>query len=209
MAHASNTELLVLLGLRLRGFAEPDALAELVGVPVDLVVKQLEAFEAASLVRHRAGSVSGWTLTAAGRAEGERLLGAELDATGTRDAVERCYRTFLRYNPALLDLCTRWQVRDRGDGVVINDHSDPDYDDVLVRELVALDAGVGPVCEELARALDRFCSYRPRLAHALDRVRRGEVDWFTKPTIGSYHTVWFELHENLLATLGIERGSES
>ena len=36
----------------------------------------------------------------------------------------------------------------------------------------------------------------------------GDTDWFTKPMIPSYHTVWFELHEDLLATLGIERGSE-
>ena len=34
------------------------------------------------------------------------------------------------------------------------------------------------------------------------------VEWFTKPVIDSYHTVWFELHEDLLATLGIERASE-
>ncbi len=26
--------------------------------------------------------------------------------------------------------------------------------------------------------------------------------------IESYHTVWFELHENLLATLGIQRARE-
>jgi hypothetical protein len=25
----------------------------------------------------------------------------------------------------------------------------------------------------------------------------------------SYHTVWFELHEDLLTTLGLERASES
>ena len=40
-------------------------------------------------------------------------------------------------------------------------------------------------------------------------MQAGEKDWFTKPTIDSYHTVWFELHENLLATLGIERGKET
>ncbi len=26
--------------------------------------------------------------------------------------------------------------------------------------------------------------------------------------IPSYHTVWFEMHEDLLCTLGIERGAE-
>ena len=43
---------------------------------------------------------------------------------------------------------------------------------------------------------------------ALDRIRGGDLDWFTKPMIDSYHTVWFELHENLLATLGIQRAKE-
>ena len=37
----------------------------------------------------------------------------------------------------------------------------------------------------------------------------GDTDWFTKPMLPSYHTVWFEMHEDLLSTLGIERGSES
>ena len=62
-----------------------------------------------------------------------------------------------------------------------------------------------PVVADLAEALGRFGGYGPRLAGALAKVQGGDVDWFTKPTIDSYHTVWFELHENLLATLGIER----
>jgi hypothetical protein len=56
--------------------------------------------------------------------------------------------------------------------------------------------------------LARFDGYGDRFAEALARVRAGEVEWFTRPLIDSYHTVWFELHENLLATLGIERVRE-
>ena len=40
------------------------------------------------------------------------------------------------------------------------------------------------------------------------RCSTGDSDWFTKPMIASYHTVWFEMHEDLLCTLGIERGAE-
>jgi hypothetical protein len=40
-------------------------------------------------------------------------------------------------------------------------------------------------------------------------VRAGEGDWFTSPLVDSYHTVWFELHEDLLATLGLERAEEA
>ena len=65
-----------------------------------------------------------------------------------------------------------------------------------------------PICDDLAGCLARYGHYGPRLQNALDRVRAGELDWFTKPMVASYHTVWFELHEDLLATLGIERGSE-
>jgi hypothetical protein len=42
----------------------------------------------------------------------------------------------------------------------------------------------------------------------MNNLASGDRDWFTKPTIDSYHTVWFELHEDLLATLGIDRISE-
>ena len=80
--------------------------------------------------------------------------------------------------------------------------------DGVVEQLVALDARVQPICAELSGALARFSSYGPRLAAAAERVRSGDTDWFTKPMIPSYHTVWFEMHEDLLCTLGIERGSE-
>jgi hypothetical protein len=38
-------------------------------------------------------------------------------------------------------------------------------------------------------------------------VDRGERSWVAQPKIDSCHTVWMELHEDLLATLGLERGS--
>jgi pyruvate, orthophosphate dikinase len=41
------------------------------------------------------------------------------------------------------------------------------------------------------------------------RVEAGEGDWFAKPVMPSFHTVWFELHEDLLTTLGLERSDES
>jgi hypothetical protein len=90
----------------------------------------------------------------------------------------------------------------------VNDHTDATHDAAAVAELAALDDAVQPIVADLADALGRFGGYGPRLAAALGKVQGGDGDWFTKPTIDSYHTVWFELHENLLATLGIERGAE-
>jgi hypothetical protein len=65
------------------------------------------------------------------------------------------------------------------------------------------------VCDRLGGALDRYRPYGPRLGHAVERVRAGDGAWFTAPAIPSYHTVWFELHEDLLATLGLDRAAEA
>jgi hypothetical protein len=68
---------------------------------------------------------------------------------------------------------------------------------------------VRPVCADLTSSLARFDGYGSRFDAAVAGVEAGDVDLFTKPSVDSAHTVWFELHENLLATLGIERGSEA
>ena len=91
---------------------------------------------------------------------------------------------------------------------MLNDHAAAAHDDAVIARLGALDDAAQPVCQELAAVLDRFRTYGPRLNAARRRLESGERDWFTRPLIESYHTVWFELHEDLLCTLGIERSKE-
>jgi hypothetical protein len=209
MPYPTDPDALVLLALRLRSFAPADVVAETAGLPEMVVAPRLEASGEAGLARFRDGRMTGWMLTAEGRVEGERLLAAELRASGLRPVVDAAYRRFLAVNQPMLDVCTEWQLRDLDGEQVINDHTDSLYDAVVVDSLVTLDEVIQPVVGELADALERFGGYGPRLSSALAKVQGGDADWFTRPTIDSYHTVWFELHENLLATLGIERGSES
>lgn len=206
MSQSSPPSSLVLLGLRLAGFRPVEVVAATAGLPTQEVAELLEGFAVAGLAIHRSGRLNGWALTPAGRAEGERLLAAELDETGCRGEVERCYGDFLQLNGPLLALCTDWQMTGPE---TLNDHRDVAYDAAVVARLVELDGAVRPVCARLAACLARYGGYGPRLAHALGRVRAGEGDWFTKPTIASYHTVWFELHEDLLATLNLDRATES
>lgn len=56
-------------------------------------------------------------------------------------------------------------------------------------------------------ALERFSGYPERYAAGLDKAGQGQRSWVDQPRIDSCHTVWMELHEDLLATLGLERGS--
>jgi hypothetical protein len=208
MAHPSAPRLLVLHGLRLKGFAEAEPVAEGAGLAPDAVAAELEGLAGEGLVTRREGRVSGWSLTPAGRAEHARLVADELAAAGARNLVEDAYRRFLDLNGELLAVCTAWQLRDTGGSQVPNDHADPAYDKEVLGRLRTVDDSVGPVAADLAGGLERYGRYRPRLDHALERLEAGEHEWFTRPVIDSYHTVWFELHEDLLSTLGLERAAE-
>jgi hypothetical protein len=73
-----------------------------------------------------------------------------------------------------------------------------------LERLADLDRRAEAVCTELSSAMLRFQRYRTRLADALGRAKAGELDYVTDAT-ASYHTVWFQLHEDLLATLGLPR----
>ncbi len=211
-AHQSAADLLVVHALRVRGFVGADVVASAAGLDEAEVDTLLAGLDAAGHARHRDGRVSGWMLTPEGRARGEALLAAELDATGARPAVEAAYRDFLEANQGFLGLCTDWQLRPDPDApegeMIVNDHADAAHDAAVVARLGDADDVVRGVCADLVAALGRFDGYGDRFAEALARVKAGEVEWFTRPMIDSYHTVWFELHENLLATLGIERARE-
>ncbi len=212
MTSLSTADLRVVHVLRVRGFVDTPLVAEVAGMSVDEATSVLTALEAAGHARHREGRMSGWMLTSDGRAHGEVLLAEELVGLGCRAEVEGAYSRFLEGNQGFLGLCTDWQLRphpgDPSGEPVMNDHADPAYDEAVIGRLAETDSAIQPVCAALAALLERFGGYGERFATALDRVTGGDLDWFTKPMIESYHTVWFELHENLLATLGIQRSKE-
>lgn len=202
----SDSTLLVLLGLRLKGFGGAEAIAEVIGVPEEAVAAELDAFGQKGWASFREGRMTGWSLTADGRAEGEQRFAAQLEAAGVRDAVHGCYERFLALNHDMLAVCTDWQMRDEA---TLNDHNDADYDAAVIARLAEIHDNVTPICTDVSAALPRFSPYHGRLESALAKVQAGERDWFTSVRIASYHTVWFEMHENLLATLGIDRASEA
>lgn len=204
MGHPSDPRFLALHGLRLKGFGEPDAIAAAVGLDTATVATLVPTLADEGLVLRRDGRLSGWALTREGRSEQQALATKELAELGAQAAVRAGYDRFLALNGELLAVCTDWQVR----GGAINDHTDAAYDAGVIERLVAIEAGVQPVVSDLASVLDRFAPYRHRLRGAVTNVQAGELDYFTKPIIDSFHTIWFELHEDLLTSLGLERSQE-
>ena len=204
----NDVELRVVHALRLRSLADAFVVAERADVAVDLAQASLAALAEAGHAGFRDGQLSGWMLTPQGRVHGETLLAEQLDRAGHRQALSSIYQRFLEHNKPFLQLCTDWKVRVVDGQHVVNDNTDSLYDASIVARLADANSAIQPICADLASLFDRFADYNPRFTHALAKVQVGDTDWFTKPMIDSFHTVWFELHEDLLASLGIDRARE-
>ena len=66
-----------------------------------------------------------------------------------------------------------------------------------------------PIIDKAATQLPRLIAYSSKLSAALDKIKAGETTWLTRPLIDSYHTVWFELHEELIGAAGLTREAGS
>jgi hypothetical protein len=193
---------LVMHGLAIKKHASAEDVASVLGLDADDVRETLGKLVTAK----RALEIKGrYMLAPAARmlldAEYERVYAAER----AHPSFQAGYAGFERLNPVLKQLITDWQtIPVRGERVP-NDHSDKDYDAKIVDRLGDLHERVEPVINQLASALPRMAIYGEKLGAALEKAEKGEIAWVSDARIESYHTVWFELHEDLLRLMRRER----
>jgi hypothetical protein len=211
VAHVSAPDDLALHGVRVLGFPTAARIAGRYGLDASLAQETLLDFEACGWVRQLSfGATSGWSLTEAGRTENERRLAAELDRAGARATVTGAHRAFVPLNHRLGVACTDWQIRpSRADPLAFNDHADWRWDERVLRTLASLDTSFGRLCDRLAQALARFDGYAGRYSAALARAQGGQNAWVDGHDRDSCHIVWIQFHEDLLATLGVPRGTDT
>ncbi|MGW4773213.1 hypothetical protein ACWEO2_34910 [Nocardia sp. NPDC004278] len=175
-------------------------------MPVGLAESHVRDFrEGGWISRFRFGADAGWSLTESGRAENERLLADELSECGAKAFVEDVYRVFLPLNARLVQACTAWQLTILPDGSMQdNDHGDAQRDQPILAELESLAEELVPLTIQLTERLARFSGYDTRFATALS-LAADNPEMVTGTKHDSAHRVWFELHEDLIATLGIDR----
>lgn len=208
MTHVSAAGLLALHGVRILGGPTVGAIAERFGLAAGEVREHLLDAQARGWVTRHEFFGETWSLTERGRLENERQLAQELDAIGARGTVEGVHAAFLPLNERHGRACTDWQLRTLAGERLANDHTDPVWDDRVLAELEAVDEQAQDLGRVLAGAFSRFDGHLQRHTSALARARAGQPEWIDAPDRASCQLVWIQFHEDLLATLGIPRGTE-
>ena len=197
----SDVQLAVLQTVRLKGRTTPEDVAATAAIAEDAAAQTLSELVSAGTCQEANGR---YRLTPEGR---EQLADWLADERAGVDgaAIAELYERFTELNAAFKELASDWQLRD-GEP---NDHSDPAYDQAVLDRLAELDQSFAPLVAEIATAAPRLAPYPGRFAAALDRVNAGDHTFFLRPVIDSYHTVWFELHEDLIGLAGLSREAEA
>jgi len=194
------SELAVLQAVRLKGRVSLADLAVTLGEDADDLAGTVERLTESGLL------VDGKPLRVSpdGRVRLAELLATErahIDTAALADA----YAEFRSVNAEFKALVTDWQLKDGQP----NNHEDPDYDAAVLARLEDVHHRITPIVDAAAAQLPRLSRYSAKLQSALDNVHAGDTAWLSRPLIDSYHTVWFELHEELIVAAGLTRDSEA
>lgn len=191
----------VLQAARFKGRPTESDLAAAAGLTDAALSSVLEPLLAAGELQRAGTRVK---ITAAGRARLDEMLAAER-ATVDRARLRQRYLGFGIVNDDFKQLVTDWQLID---GTRPNDHTDADYDARIMARLGELHERFAPLLAEFVELAPRLAQYPDRFAGALAKIRSGEPAWLARPLVDSYHTVWFELHEELIGLGGMSRVRE-
>ena len=146
-----------------------------------------------------------YALTPQGREHLAALLAHE---RGTLDnaGLAAAYADYDEFNTSLKELIVAWQMKEPGEP---NDHTDSAYDRAIMDRLSALNRDFRPLLHQIIDLVPRLSVYTARFDDALEKVVEGDHSMIASPLKESYHTVWFELHEELIGVLGLTRADEA
>jgi pyruvate,orthophosphate dikinase len=193
----------VMRALSLLGFAAHDRIAVSLATSAETVRGVIDKVPA----HHVSHGPAGIGVAPQGRIWLQAQLNAERDRIDQASA-DLVYREFMRLDADFKRLVTDWQVRVADGRMVPNDHTDTAYDDAVRRRLTAFH-------QETMQLIPRIHAFAPRLepfgvrfARAAAAVSAGDGSMIASPLKDSYHTVWFELHEELIHLSGRNRATE-
>jgi phosphohistidine swiveling domain-containing protein len=169
--------------------------ADIIGCPPDSIDSTLQELAAARLVKTEGVimlTTAGTSLLEAAYAKDRQKL-RDKDRTGL-------LTEFRPLGRELKQLARRWQDAENRE----------DWDERLacVEALSGLHFRTEAFIRKYENSLPRLEEYRERFARAMQWVHGGSTEYVVSSKLDSYHTIWFQLHEDLLRVLQRERDPE-
>jgi hypothetical protein len=197
-----NDRALVFHGLAVKRHAAPPAIASLIGIDEARVRSLLAEAVAGGRAIEAKG---GFALTPLARLALEGRYSFHFAPLRENARFVAAYESFERINRALKQIITDWQTIEVAGERVVNDHTDAVHDEAVMDRLAAVHEQVETILQALAGQLPRMRIYAQKLLAAIEAAEDGDREWVSDVRRESYHTVWFELHEDLLRIMGRAR----
>jgi pyruvate,orthophosphate dikinase len=145
-----------------------------------------------------------YRLTTSGKAAARAALAADRKQWGVVRAAA-ALEAFHQLDLRVKEVVTAWQMR----GSALNDHTDATYDAGVIDRLAAIHREAAAWMTGLDGAPPGLRRYASRLEGALHRASAGDHRFVASPRVDSYHSAWFELHEELILLAGRNRTDEA
>ena len=189
-------------GIAVKKYATVDEICSITGLQSD-TVKELVGH---AVARGRASEANGkYLLTPTGQITLKSAYSKTYGSLRRDEEFVATYQDFERINNDLKQAITEWQTIGIGGQTVANDHSDEAYDSAVIDRIGDIHERVEIILKRLGNQEPRLNRYSNKLLSALEKAEDGDIRWVSDATMESYHTVWFELHEDLLRIMGRER----
>ena len=151
--------------------------------------KTKELFDSCVRAGHIIEADGMWQLTETGEEAVSQFR--KLEVKNREKELAAIYEKFDEENNTFKKIVSEWQAeRD---------------DQKALEGLEGIHARIGKIFQELNRIIPRYEIYPSRFNRAIKNIKDGKTGYLAKYSVDSYHTIWFELHEDLLNLLGRER----
>lgn len=207
MSATESVELVTLHAVRLAGVASEEAVLDRALVSEHEVTEALARAAADGWIEpFHFADTRGWMMTGPGSTHLAQLLAREVEAASAHHVLARTLADFETLNGPFVDRIAAWQLRSTSPDESGFAGAGSEAAETLLDGLSATATELRRAISALSTALARFGRYPAQLDNAITRARTEGLRWVTGVGVLSCHTVWAELHQDLLSSLGRDRG---
>lgn len=184
----SDIDFAVLNAIYLKKMAPEAVIANVIGLPCDVVGLRLAA-----------AADEGWILNLPD--------GAMLLSEGTQQVLDYYRETYagVRSDPTALTWYEHFETLNSRFIAAVTEWQRTEGDERVERKLLQAAEKLSRDIGQLQSKVPRYSVYVRRFGQSMDLVDQGRREFVCKPTLDSVHNIWFEFHEDILAVLGRPR----